>query len=77
MVGASNAFNQIIERVPDAVMKRTMDRPIPTGRISVNVAMAIAVTLTLIGLTILYTINEKTAFLEPSPYFYTQVHTRL
>ena len=61
MVGASNAFNQIIERVPDAVMKRTMDRPIPTGRISVNVAMAIAVTLTIAGLVILYSINEKTA----------------
>ena len=78
MVGASNAFNQIIERVPDAVMKRTMDRPIPTGRISVNVAMAIAVTLTLIGLTILYTINEKTAlFGAISIFLYTSAYTPL
>jgi protoheme IX farnesyltransferase len=75
MVGASNAFNQIIERGPDALMKRTMNRPIPAGRISVNVAMAIAVALTLLGVIILYGINERTAlfgaisiFLSTSAY---------
>ena len=78
MVGASNAFNQIIERVPDAVMKRTMDRPIPTGRISVNVAMVIAVTLTIAGLVILYSINEKTAlFGAISIFLYTSAYTPL
>lgn len=29
MVGASNAFNQVIERDLDAIMKRTQNRPIP------------------------------------------------
>ena len=78
MVGASNAFNQIIERVPDAVMKRTMDRPIPTGRISVNTAMIIAVGLTITGLVILYNINEKTAiFGAISIFLYTSVYTPL
>ena len=78
MVGASNAFNQIIERVPDAVMKRTMDRPIPTGRISVNTAMYIAVALTLMGLAILYSINEKTAlFGAISIFLYTSAYTPL
>lgn len=78
MVGASNAFNQIIERVPDAVMKRTMDRPIPTGRISVNIAMLIAVTLTIAGLVILYSINEKTAlFGAISIFLYTSAYTPL
>ena len=78
MVGASNAFNQIIERVPDAVMKRTMDRPIPTGRISVNLAMLIAVTLTIAGLVILYSINEKTAlFGAISIFLYTSAYTPL
>ena len=78
MVGASNAFNQIIERVPDAVMKRTMDRPIPTGRISVNTAMFIAVCLTIIGLVILYNINEKTAlFGAISIFLYTSAYTPL
>jgi len=78
MVGASNAFNQIIERVPDAIMKRTMDRPIPTGRISVNTAMIIAVGLTIIGLVILYNINEKTAlFGAISIFLYTSAYTPL
>jgi len=78
MVGASNAFNQIIERVPDAVMKRTMDRPVPTGRISVNVAMVIAVVLTLAGLVILYSINERTAlFGAISIFLYTSAYTPL
>jgi protoheme IX farnesyltransferase len=78
MVGASNAFNQIIERGPDAVMKRTMDRPIPAGRMSVNTAMTIAVTLTVIGLVILYNINEYTAlFGAISIFLYTSAYTPL
>lgn len=78
MVGASNAFNQIIERVPDAIMKRTMDRPIPTGRISVNLAMFIAVVMTIAGLVILYSINERTAlFGAISIFLYTSAYTPL
>ena len=78
MVGASNAFNQIIERGPDALMKRTMNRPIPAGRISVNVAMVIAVVLTLLGVIILYGINERTAlFGAISIFLYTSAYTPL
>ena len=36
MVGASNAFNQIIEKDLDKLMDRTKNRPIAAGRISVN-----------------------------------------
>ena len=78
MVGASNAFNQIIERGPDAVMKRTMNRPIPAGRMSVNTAMLIAVLLTITGLVILYNINERTAlFGAISIFLYTSAYTPL
>lgn len=78
MVGASNAFNQIIEKEPDSVMKRTMDRPIPTGRISVNSAMILAVILTLCGIVILYNINQKTAlFGAISIFLYTSAYTPL
>lgn len=78
MVGASNAFNQIIERGPDALMKRTMNRPIPAGRMSVNVAMTIAVVLTLTGVIILYGINERTAlFGAVSIFLYTSAYTPL
>ena len=78
MVGASNAFNQIIEKDTDAIMKRTQNRPLPTGRMSVNVALTIAILFTISGLSILYTINPKTAlFGAISIFLYTSVYTPL
>ena len=78
MVGASNAFNQIIEKDTDALMKRTMDRPLPTGRMHVSMAMVIAVSFTILGLAILYNINPKSAlFGAISIFLYTSVYTPL
>ena len=78
MVGASNAFNQIIEKDLDALMNRTKNRPIPAGRMSVNVAFSIATVLALIGLFILYSINPKTAmFGAVSIFLYTSLYTPL
>ena len=78
MVGASNAYNQIIEKDLDALMDRTKNRPIPAGRMSVNTAFIIATILTIIGLTILYLINPKTAmFGAISIFLYTCVYTPL
>ena len=78
VVGASNAFNQIIEKEPDAIMERTKNRPLPTGRISVNVAMIIAVFLVVIGIAMLYSINAKTAlFGAISVFLYTSAYTPL
>ena len=78
MVGASNVFNQIIERDPDKLMKRTKNRPLPTGRMSVATAMIIGVLLTIFGLAILYTINPKTAmFGAISIFLYISVYTPL
>lgn len=61
MVGASNAFNQVIEKDLDALMDRTKNRPIPANRMSENWALTIAFSLTIVGLVLLYLINEKTA----------------
>jgi heme o synthase len=78
MVGASNAFNQIIERDLDALMDRTKKRPIPTKRISVSQAFISASALTLLGIIILYSINEKAAlFGAVSIFLYTSVYTPL
>ena len=78
MVGASNVFNQIIERDLDALMDRTKNRPIPTGRMSVSYAFVLAVILTITGLIILYTINERTAmFGAISICLYTSAYTPL
>ena len=78
MVGASNAFNQIIEKDLDALMDRTKNRPIPAGRMSVNTAFIIASVFTLLGIVILYTINQQTAmFGAISIFIYTSVYTPL
>jgi protoheme IX farnesyltransferase len=78
MVGASNAFNQIIEKDTDALMKRTMNRPIPTGRMSMNKAIIIAVVFSVIGIGILYYINPKCAmFGAISIFLYTSAYTPL
>ncbi len=78
MVGASNAFNQVIEKDLDVLMDRTKNRPVPSGRMSSNTALTIASTLTIIGLIILYNINPKTAmFGAISIFLYTSVYTPL
>lgn len=78
MVGASNAFNQIIEKDLDALMNRTKNRPIPAGRMSVTTAFIIASLFTLAGVIILYTINKQTAmFGAISIFLYTCVYTPL
>jgi protoheme IX farnesyltransferase len=78
MVGASNAFNQIIEIDTDAIMKRTQNRPLPTGRMSVNVALSTAILFTILGIAILYSINPKSAlFGAISIFLYTCVYTPL
>jgi Polyprenyltransferase (cytochrome oxidase assembly factor) len=78
MVGASNAFNQIIEKDTDALMKRTQNRPLPAKRMTVNTALFIAVLFTILGLAILYSINPKSAlFGAISIFLYTCVYTPL
>ena len=78
MVGASNAFNQIIEKDTDALMKRTKNRPLPAKRMNVSTAMVIAVSFTILGLAILYNINPKSAlFGAISIFLYTSVYTPL
>ena len=78
MVGASNAYNQIIEKDLDALMDRTKNRPIPAGRMSVDSALAIAIVLTVLGIVLLYCLNAQTAmFGAISIFLYTSVYTPL
>lgn len=78
MVGASNAFNQVIEKESDALMDRTKERPIPAGRMAPYAALLIAIVLTISGIVILYTINPKSAmFGAISIFLYTSVYTPL
>ena len=78
MVGASNSFNQIIEKDKDALMNRTKNRPLPTKKITSSNAFWISVFLTIAGIGILYTINYKTAFFAGlSVFIYTCIYTPL
>ena len=78
IVGASNSFNQIIEKDKDALMDRTKNRPLPAKEITTQNAFWISVFLTLIGLLCLYFINYKTAFFAAiSVFLYTCVYTPL
>lgn len=78
MVGASNAYNQVIEKDLDALMDRTKNRPVASGRMAPNVALVVASILTIIGIALLYTINPKTAmFGAISIFFYTSIYTPL
>ena len=78
MVGASNAFNQVIEKDLDALMDRTKNRPVASRRMSPNTALFVASVLTIIGLILLYFINPKTAmFGAISIFIYTSLYTPL
>nr|WP_315153888.1 heme o synthase [uncultured Flavobacterium sp.] len=78
MVGASNAYNQVIEKDLDALMDRTKDRPVASGRMQPRVALVVATLLTILGLVLLYSINPKSAmFGAISIFLYTSVYTPL
>ncbi len=78
MVGASNAFNQVIEKDIDSLMDRTKNRPVPSGRMSPKVALLVASLLTILGIALLYTINAKSAmFAAISIFLYTSIYTPL
>ncbi|MDA0773846.1 MAG: heme o synthase [Bacteroidetes bacterium] len=78
MVGASNAFNQILEIKRDALMKRTQNRPLPSGRMRISSAFVIAALLTLSGAYFLYAINPRTAlFGMVSIFLYVCCYTPL
>ncbi|MFD2100822.1 heme o synthase [Flagellimonas iocasae] len=78
MVGASNAFNQVIEKDLDALMNRTKNRPIPSGRMSVRTALTVAIVLTVLGVVSLFALSPKTAmFGAISIFLYTSVYTPL
>ena len=63
LTGASNGFNQIIERNNDAIMARTRNRPLPTGRMTINHALMLSVGAGITGIYFLYLLNSSAAML--------------
>tara|TARA_R110002072_G_scaffold55275_2_gene144234 strand:+ start:182 stop:1135 length:954 start_codon:yes stop_codon:yes gene_type:complete len=64
LTGASNGFNEIIERDLDALMDRTKNRPLPTSKMSVIEAWILASLFGVLGIGILgYFINPMCGIL--------------
>jgi protoheme IX farnesyltransferase len=49
VAGGSMAFNQVVERITDGLMRRTRNRPLPTGRLSAQEAWAFGGALSALG----------------------------
>ena len=57
ITGSANIFNQIIEKDSDKLMKRTLTRPLPDGRMNIKEAYALGIIIGISGLFILSKIN--------------------
>jgi protoheme IX farnesyltransferase len=77
--GASVCINQIIERDLDKIMTRTLSRPIPTARISVNEAIVFSIVCLLLSIVILWIFtNPLTVVLSlVSMVLYSFIYTPL
>jgi protoheme IX farnesyltransferase len=63
VTGSSNAFNQVLERDLDKLMKRTQNRPLPLGNLSVFEGLFFAFLIGFVGVFFLWLINDSCAFL--------------
>lgn len=63
VTAASNGSNQIWEREYDILMKRTLNRPLPTGKMSLTEAYTIVIVCLIVGTYLLYLLNIHSALL--------------
>lgn len=76
--GGSCAFNHILERNDDATMKRTGQRPIPSGVISVRAAVVFATSCSVLGVIALSFTNMLTLGLAVATFLtYVVLYTPL
>jgi protoheme IX farnesyltransferase len=64
VTAAANCFNEIIEKDLDRLMKRTMDRPIPAGRMTTGQALVLGLTMGVSGTYLLGSLNLVTGYLS-------------
>jgi protoheme IX farnesyltransferase len=62
VTGAANTLNQVLEKDYDRLMKRTADRPLAAGRMTVSEAVMFAGLQSLFGITFLAMFNPWAAF---------------
>jgi heme o synthase len=64
VTAAANCFNEIIEKDYDRLMKRTMDRPIPAGRMMTGQALVLGLFMAILGTYLLGSLNLTTGLLS-------------
>ena len=79
VAGGSSALNQLLERDIDALMERTKERPLPTGRVTPGAAVAFAGAISLVGIVLLaLVVNPLTALLAAIAFLsYVLLYTPL
>lgn len=78
VTGSANAINQIVEKDTDALMKRTANRPVASGRMSVQEAWTFAVLAGIGGVVLLWHFNLLCAMLAAfSLFLYAFIYTPL
>jgi len=64
VTAAANCFNEIIEKDYDKLMRRTMDRPIPAGRMNNGQALVLGLGMGIAGTYLLGSLNLQTGLLS-------------
>jgi len=64
VTAAANCFNEIIEKDLDKLMKRTMDRPIPSGHMTTGQALVMGLFMGIAGTYLLGSLNVLTGLLS-------------
>lgn len=78
VTGSANGFNEIIEKDIDKLMKRTMDRPLPAGRMTTGQALVLSLFMGIVGTLILVQLNFLTGLLSVfSIILYAFIYTPL
>ncbi|MBU1760626.1 MAG: heme o synthase [Bacteroidetes bacterium] len=78
VTSAANGFNEIIEKDLDKLMKRTMDRPLPSGRMTNGQALVLSLIMGIFGTYLLGSLNPATGYLSVfSILFYAFIYTPL
>lgn len=76
VTSAANGFNEIIEKDLDKLMKRTMDRPLPSGKMTNGQALVLSLFMGIAGTYVLGSLNLTTGYLSVfSIFLYAFVYT--
>ncbi|MEO7213456.1 heme o synthase [Mucilaginibacter sp.] len=78
VTSAANSFNEVIEVETDKLMKRTMDRPMPAGRMTTGQGLVLGLGMGMLGTYLLGSLNILTGLLSVfSILLYAFVYTPL